>query len=70
MTRKGPRQTEAMSDRGNGTNQKSGGATSEERVAKEKATLAASKEARKISHSAAIEMVKRLNESKFLSFES
>ena len=56
VTRKGPRQTEAVSDRGNATKQKSGAATLEERVAKQKAALAASKEARTISHNAAIEL--------------
>ena len=59
-----------MSDRGNATKQKSGAATPEEGVAKEKADLAATTEARTISHNAAIEMVKRFNESKFLSTES
>ena len=70
VTRKGPQHTDVVSDRGNATKQKSGAATTEERVAKEKAALAASKEARTISDNAAIEMVKRFNESKFLSTES
>ena len=70
VTREGPRQTEAVSDRGNATMLKSAAATPEERVAKEKAALAASKKARRISHNAAIEMVKRFDESKFLSSES
>ena len=69
VTREDPRQTEAVSDRGNATMQKSAAATPEEHVAEEKATLAASKEARKNSHNVAIEMVK-FNESKFLSSES
>ena len=56
VTREGPRRTEAVSDRGNATKQKSGAATLEERVAKQKAALAASKEARTISHNAAIEL--------------
>ena len=70
VTREGPWRTEAVSDRGNATKQKSEAATPEERVAKEKAALAASKEARAIYHNAVIEMVKRFNESKSLFTES
>ena len=66
VTHVGPRQTEAVPDQGNATKQKNGDATPEERVDKENAALAATKEARTIYYIAAIVMVK----SKFLSNES
>ena len=54
VTREGPRQTDAVSERGNATKLKSGAATPEERVVKEKAALAASADAWTISHKSAI----------------